>query len=171
MEKIEYAIKRATASDAGEMLKYLKTIGRESDFLSFGAEGVGLSEAEEANWLARQENSTDFVQLVAKIGDKVIGAASLMRRPRKMRHRGEFGISVLKEFWHKGVATALTEEILRLAKEYGFEQVFLEVRSDNERAKKLYEKFGFKKICVYPDFMRVNGVSYSCDMMILQLSE
>ena len=51
-------------------------------------------------------------------------------------------------------ASALTEAVLAFAKENGFEQLNLEVRSDNARAIRLYEKYGFRKLCTFPDFSK-----------------
>jgi [ribosomal protein S18]-alanine N-acetyltransferase len=55
-------------------------------------------------------------------------------------------IAVSKKHRNKGIASELVKEIIRLAKENAVKQVFLEVRSSNEEAKKLYSKFGFSEI-------------------------
>ena len=49
-------------------------------------------------------------------------------------------------------ASALMEAILAFARENGFEQLNLEVRSSNIRAIRLYEKYGFQKLCTFPHF-------------------
>lgn len=43
-------------------------------------------------------------------------------------------------------------QIFAFAKENGFEQLNLEVRSRNIRAIHLYEKYGFRKLCTFPHF-------------------
>ena len=48
-------------------------------------------------------------------------------------------------------------DVGKLAKENGFEQLNLEVRSDNARAIRLYEKYGFRKLCMFPHFFKING--------------
>ena len=94
------------------MLQYLKIIGGETNNLSFGPEGVPLSvEAEEA-YLRVQEGSADNVQYLARVDGEIIGTASLNRKPNRMRHRGEFGISLKKAWWGCGAASALAEAIL-----------------------------------------------------------
>ena len=52
-------------------------------------------EAEEA-YLRAQEGSADNVQYLARVDGEIIGTASLNRKPNRMRHRGEFGISLKK---------------------------------------------------------------------------
>ena len=61
----------------------------------------------------------------------------------KLRHRAEFGISLLKEYWGLGLGRALTEACIQCAREAGYAQLELSVVADNERAIALYEKEGF----------------------------
>lgn len=63
---------------------------------------------------------------------------------RKMKHYGTIGISVLKEYWGKGIATLLLEKLVCWAKEKGIKKINLDVFENNKRVIKLYEKFGFK---------------------------
>ena len=91
---VPFVIERARAEDGAALLQYLKIIGGETNNLSFGPEGVPLSvEAEEA-YLRAQEGSADNVQYLARVDGEIIGTASLNRKPNRMRHRGEFGISL-----------------------------------------------------------------------------
>ena len=68
-------------------------------------------------------------------------------------------------------ASALTEAVLAFAKENGFEQLNLEVCSDNARAIRLYEKYGFRKLCAFPDFFKISGKSIDFNLMNLELNQ
>ena len=169
MKQTAFEIVRAQAQDAAALLAYLKIIGGETKNLSFGPEGVPLApEAEEA-YLSMQAQSHDHVQLLAKVNGEIIGTASLNRKPNRMHHRAEFGISLKKAWWGCGAASALAEGVLAFARESGVEQVDLEVRSDNKRAIALYEKLGFRKLCTFPGFFKIHGELVDFDLMILQL--
>ena len=87
-----------------------------------------------------------------------------------MSHRGVFGISLKKAWWGCGAASALMEVILAFAKENGFEQLNLEVRSSNARAIRLYEKYGFRKLCTFLHFFKINGEYIDFDLMNLELN-
>lgn len=166
-----FVIVRAQAEDAAALLEYLKIIGGETDNLSFGPEGVPLSVEQEASYLGMQAASTDHVQYLAKVDGQIIGTASLNRKPGRMRHRGVFGISLKRAWWGCGSASALTEAVLAFARENGFAQLDIEVRSDNVRAIRLYEKFGFRKLCTFPAFFRIGGQDIDFDVMLLQLTQ
>lgn len=170
MEKHPFVIVRAQAEDAAALLEYLKIVGGETENLSFGAEGVALTPDEEEAYLRMQSGSTDHVQYLAKVDGEIIGTASLNRKPKRMSHRGEFGISLKKAWWGCGAASAMMEKILAFAKENGFEQLNLEVRSDNTRAIRLYEKYGFRKLCTFPAFFKLNGKNIDFDLMNLTLT-
>ena len=166
---VPFVIERARAEGAAALLQYLKIIGGETNNLSFGPEGVPLSvEAEEA-YLRVQEGSADNVQYLARVDGEIIGTASLNRKPNRMRHRGEFGISLKKAWWGCGAASALAEAILAFARENGFEQLNLEVRGDNARAIRLYEKLGFRKLCTFPAFFKIGGEPVDFDLMNLEI--
>lgn len=165
-----FVIERARAEDAAALLNYLKIVGGETENLSFGAEGVSLDLEAEQDHLRMQSESTDNVQYLAKVKDEIIGTASLNRKHKRMSHRGVFGITLKKAWWGCGAASALMEAILAFAKENDFEQLNLEVRSDNARAIRLYEKYGFRKLCTFPHFFKINGEYVDFDLMNLELN-
>ncbi len=164
-----FVIVRAEAEDAEALLEYLKIVGGETENLSFGAEGVPIGLEAEQAYLREQWESTDNVQYLAKVNGEIIGTASLNRKHNRMRHRGVFGISLKKVWWGCGVGSALMEVVLAFARQNGFEQLNLEVRSDNVRAIRLYEKYSFQKLCTFPAFFKINGQPIDFDLMNLSL--
>lgn len=162
-------IKKPSAEDAAAMLDYLKQIGRETDNLTFGGEGLPLTAEEEAACITRAANSQDEWMMVAKEAGRIIGDISLTRLPRRMQHRGDLGMAVLREYWNRGVGTALLREAVRFAKENGFTCLDLQVRCDNLAAIHLYEKFGFQKIGTHPCFFRMGEEDIPFAYMCLRL--
>ena len=61
----------------------------------------------------------------------------------KVRHRAEFGISVLKEYWGLGLGKALTKACIQCARDAGFVQLELNVVSENQKAISMYQDLGF----------------------------
>ena len=128
MEQTTFEIVRAQAQDAAALLEYLKIIGGETDDLSFGPEGVPLTVEAEQAYLAMQAQSHEHIQLLAKVNGEIIGTASLNRKPNRMNHRAEFGISLNKAWWDCKRGDSVGEGVLTFVREAGVEQVDLEVR-------------------------------------------
>ena len=164
-------IKKASCEDAEAILEYLRQVGGETDNLTFGAEGLPCTAEEEARYIQQLEDSCDGVMFVAKDGTRIIGDASLNRLPRRMKHRGDFGIAVLREYWNRGIGSRLLREVIRFAGENSFEGIDLQVRSDNAAAIRLYEKFGFQKIGTHRSFFKIGKEEISFDYMYLKIQE
>ena len=166
---MQITIERAMPQDAANILEHLKIVGGETDNLTFGAEGMPFSVTDEEKFIAQLQESGDGLMLVAKDVEKVVAVATLNRFPRRMSHRGEFGLSVQKAYWNQGLGSRLLGETIVFAKEHNFEIIDLEVLSDNKRAIHLYEKFGFKKIGCHPKYHKVGDEFHAADFMCLEL--
>jgi [ribosomal protein S18]-alanine N-acetyltransferase len=67
-------------------------------------------------------------------------------------------IGVRPELQGRGVGSTLLAALLDEAAERGCAEVFLDVRADNERARHLYERRGFKAIGVRKRYYQPSGV-------------
>ena len=165
----DFDIKEATPENAEKLIAFLAKVGGETDYLSFGKEGMPISiEAEEKFIQSMKEEEHSVLYLAWKKGE-IVGDASLNGFPRRMSHRAEFGVSVAKSEWGQGIGSALLQKIIEYAKEHTIELINLEVRSDNRRAIQMYEKFGFRKIGTSPAYFKINGEYYDFDLMVLDL--
>lgn len=162
--------RKATSKDAQVLLDFLKIVGGESGNLSFGAEGMPLTLAQEEKFLADREDSDRDRILLAFDGDVLVGNASIdsSSRPR-FAHRRTIAISVRKDWWGRGIGSGLMERLIAFARETGAEVISLEVRSDNARAVALYQKFGFIKFGTYEKFFKFGDMYYDADYMNLYL--
>ena len=166
-----YTIRKAKPDDAEEFIRYLIQVGGESDNLTFGEEGMPFTVEQERKFLASLEKSDTCVIFCAVDGDRIIGDISCDRNPReRLRHRGNIGITVLKDYWHKGIGSELLKTTIEYAKnEMKLEVLTLDVRCDNTNAIKLYEKFGFKITGTLPAMMKIRGEYIDCYTMTLYL--
>ncbi len=154
-------IRRATPGDAAPLLGYLRLVGGESAFLSFGSEGPPLTEVEERSHLARMEMADNAFLLIAEWHDEIVGHISFAggNRPRT-RHVGEFGITVTGSCQRIGLGRRLLELLIDWATKGGvIRKINLLVRTDNHRAVRLYESLGFtvegrkrRDVCIDGDF-------------------
>lgn len=167
---MEIAYRKATKKDAERLLLHLKTVGGETDNLSFGKDTFLISKEKEERFIDRFASSKKDLMLVALSGDTVVGNAIVERnRVARYSHRAEISITVLRDFWGKGIGTRLMQMMIDFAKESGIEILYLEARADNARAISLYEKFGFKSIGTYKGFFKIENQYFDAVLMTLKL--
>ncbi len=162
-------IREAVPQDAEKMLAYVAQIGGETDNLSFGKAGFPFTAEQEAEYIKNVAVDPHAVHYVAWQGDEIVGDANLSSMPRRMSHRAELGIAVRKTAWGQGIGTALLQKVVDYAKANGVEIINLEVRSDNVRAIRLYEKFGFVKVGESPAFFKIGTEYIDFTLMMLDL--
>lgn len=167
----EIKVVKAAPEDAEKILAYSKIIGGETENLLYGPEGINTTLEQEKEFIKNAADSKRRVLFVAKYDDEVVGVAdfSSVEHPR-IGHRGGMGISVRKDMWGKGVGSMLMEHIIDFAKNVAkVDIVALQVRSDNERAIHLYEKYGFEKFGTFKGYLKIRGEHIDFDFMNLYL--
>jgi [ribosomal protein S18]-alanine N-acetyltransferase len=66
-------------------------------------------------------------------------------------------VGVTQEHWGHGIGAAMLENLLAEAGRRGCTEVFLEVRTDNDRAQRLYRRYGFVGIGVRRGYYQPSG--------------
>lgn len=135
------------------------------------------SREDEALWYDRQRqrlDAGDLIYLVAEVGGKAVGSCSIARlgptSASEESHVGELGILVGRAMRGKGVGSALLERSLAEAKKK-FEVVFLSVFSNNVRARRLYERFGFSVCGHLPRIVKRGRQYFDEERMVLDFSK
>ena len=100
---------------------------------------------QESRFLARKAESPNEIEVIALMEGKIVGTAGIdaVGAFYKLRHRAEFGVNILKEYWGLGIGRALMEACIQCAREAGYAQLELSVVAENTRAIALYQKAGF----------------------------
>ena len=95
--------------------------------------------------MQRRADSDNEVLLIAVVDGRVVATAGItaVGGKFKVRHRADFGISVVREFWGLGIGRALTEACIACARSAGYTQLELSAVAENSHALALYEKAGF----------------------------
>lgn len=119
----------------------------QTDYLLSYPDEKSFDAEQEAGYLEEKMNSPDEIELAAIIDGKIAGIAGIgaVGRKYKVRHRADFGISVLKEYWGLGLGRILTKACIQCAREAGYQQLELNVVAENERAVSLYRSVGFQE--------------------------
>lgn len=165
----DIVIRELQPEDAEKLIAYIKRIGGETDNLTFGPEGFPVTVEQEKAMLRSKTEHPKSVMYGAWRGEELVGDGSLDAMPRRMSHRAELGLTVVKEMWNKGIGSRILEKLIEYAKEAGIEILNLEVRSDNLPAIHLYEKYGFQRIGTSPAFFKIGDTYYDFEIMYLDL--
>jgi len=142
----ELLIREAVPDDAEALLAYTEKVSGESDNLTFGPGEFGMTVEAEREFLERVQRRENAIYLVGVLDGQIIASISFAAgaRPR-IAHTGDFGMSVSRAHWGKGIGTAMLTALLDWCRQLGtIRKVNLRVRADNDRAITLYEKCGFK---------------------------
>ena len=96
--------------------------------------------------LLKEEFENEFTTcVVAKIGNEIVGFASLWEPPFEIHVNNIF---VRKDMRGNKIGSIILERLIDIAKEKQKEELTLEVNINNTTAIKLYENYGFEKISI-----------------------
>lgn len=160
-------IRKAVKSDAKALIDYLNVIGGQSDFLTFGQGEFKKSIKQVEQSIENCIKKNNSLLIIAEINGNIVGNLDFSAgiTPR-IAHVGEFGVSVLKRYWGKGIGEALIKYLIEYSKKLGIiRKINLRVRIDNMPAIALYKKLGFiQEGIIRRDFF-INGKFYDCLVM------
>ncbi len=94
---------------------------------------------------AKNLNYEHVIPILAEIGNRIIGDATLHRRTTDQLHKvGEIRIVTDRDFRHRGLGTVLAKEIYYLALSLKFNKLVAEVFEDQHTVLKTCESLGFQ---------------------------
>jgi L-amino acid N-acyltransferase YncA len=125
-----------------EVTEALNSVIREGKYLFMNSEIADMEE--ERRWFERGTKE-GMRYLVARVDGRVVGGASIHPHTEKRAHVADYGIYIREGYRNLGLGTALTKELIGIAKKQGFEILQLSVYATNERAFHVYKKCGFKE--------------------------
>lgn len=139
-------LRTPSEGDAQAMIDMMLGCYAETDFLSNTPEEFTVTVEDEIRFLHRHEQAERECMISAFVDGRLVGNVRVgqMGGMKRKRHRATLGISVLKDYWGRGIGSMLMEAAIQTAESAGYSQIELETAADNERAIKLYERFGFK---------------------------
>ena len=164
-------IREVTVEDARALLDYVQAISGESDFLSFGPGEFELTEPEEVEFIRKCLAADNQLYILGLIDETIVATLTFSAgsRPR-LRHSGEFGMSVRKQYWGLGIGSLMLDTLIDWARRSQIvKKINLRVRTDNQRAIRLYEGKGFVQEGTIRKAILLGGTYYDHYWMGLEL--
>ncbi len=112
----------------------------------------------------RHPRATRWYTVAEDAAGAVVGYAGLMA----VAGSGDVQtIAVAESRWGTGLGARLLSVLVRQAVAAGCTELLLEVRVDNPRAQRLYERFGFRRIGIRRNYYQPSGV----DALVMRLDD
>lgn len=143
----EALLRNGDEPDGREVYDIYNKTHAETDFMLVYPDENCFDPEREAKFLSDKTNSPNEIEIVDIVDDKIVGTGGIeaIGTIRKLRHRADYGVCVLKEYWELGIGKAITEACIECARNAGFVQLELNVVADNKWAVEMYKSMGFKE--------------------------
>ena len=141
----QLVIRTAQPDDAETLLAYIRPVAEETEFFVIEPDEFPATVDEERTWIQEHLDHSGKIILLAEADEAIIGSVTFEAGNfRRVSHRGNLGLAVVREWRERGVGTALLHALLEWAKASpAIEKVCLDVFAINEPAIRLYKKLGF----------------------------
>lgn len=160
-------------SDVDGVLDYLRVSAGETEFILRYPEECGRYTPEGERILFERKNASENeAMLVCVVDGKIAGNCNIsFNTGIKTRHRASVAIALTSAFWNQGIGTRMFQEMIRIAEaREEVLQLELEFVEGNDRARRLYEKMGFRITGVRPNAIRLrDGTLLNEYMMVREL--
>ena len=154
-------LKSPCVEDADKLLNYIKKSCGETDFLTRYPEEWEITVEQEEAWVNRLRSSPNTLGITCYIDSEIAGNCEIsFRGGMKTSHRTTIAIAILKDYWNLGIGTAMFKELIATAQNQGAEIMELEFIEGNDRARHLYEKFGFRLVSEKPNAFKLKDGTY-----------
>lgn len=143
---VPLSIKMVIPEEADEIINYINHISYESENLTISPGEFDKTIEEEKIFIKNISETKNCLMIAGKIDGKIVSLLNFNSSQRKrIRHVGEFGLSVKKEFWNLGIGNQMLCYLIDWAKKTNIiKKINLMVRKDNISGVYLYKKLGFE---------------------------
>ncbi|MRH44459.1 GNAT family N-acetyltransferase [Aquibacillus halophilus] len=142
---LSYIVRSAVEKDAINLSKVRLQVDGETENLDREKGEAYIDESGFKQLIKEDSEIHNNLFLVAEANEKIVGFSRCEgNKLKRMSHKIEFGICVLKEYWGNGIGKNLLKESINFADSNGIKKITLKVLETNIQAIKLYEENGFE---------------------------
>ncbi|MFD2924921.1 GNAT family N-acetyltransferase [Halobacillus naozhouensis] len=143
--KVYYIIRSAIEQDAKTLSKVRAEIDGETENLD-REKGEDYIDEEGFKKIIKEDTERiNNLFLVAEVNRRIVGFSRCEgNNLKRLSHKVDFGVGVLKEYWGYGIGRNLLQESVCWADSNEIKKMALNVIEANDKAVELYKKFGFE---------------------------
>ncbi|KZD33428.1 GNAT family N-acetyltransferase [Bacillus cereus] len=142
---LTYTIRSAVQTDAEQLSEIRVQIDGETENMDREAgEGV-IDKIGFQKIIKTDSEEMKNLFLVAEVHNRIVGFSRCEgSNLKRLSHKVEFGVCILREFWGYGMGKSLLQQSIQWADENEVKKISLQVLETNEKAIQLYKKLGLK---------------------------
>jgi len=168
----ELIIGSVQVGEAEELIEFIREVDRETDFLIREPGEFDLSIEEEEEFIKDKEENDKELFLKAKLDGRIVGTLGFSTEMHnRYKHKGEFGMAVIKDYWGYNIGTNLLKNLLKWSDNKGYAKISLRVDLKNQRAISLYKKFGFKEEGVLKKNKYIGNGEYRDEIIMARINK
>lgn len=165
---VNVLVRTGEIDDAQQVLDIQRETILENDYLISVPEEFDKTIVEQKKWMQELIENERKTIIVAEINNNVVGWI-VFQTPTRIRlsHTGSFGMMVNRGYREIGIGKMLVKELLNWAEDNPLiEKVSLGVFSTNQRAIRLYKRFGFEEEGRKIKEIKMNENNYADDVLM-----
>lgn len=145
VKELSYSIRPAVIEDAKILSELRVEIDGETENMDRESGEAFINPTGFETIIKTDLDSPRNIFLVAVTNNRIVGFSRCEgTNLKRLFHKVEFGVCVLKEFWGYGIGKNLLKESISWADLVGIKKMTLNVLETNEKATELYKKHGFE---------------------------
>ncbi|MFJ8414372.1 GNAT family N-acetyltransferase [Bacillus paramycoides] len=167
-----YTIRSAAETDADQLSKLRVQIDGETENMDReGGEGfidmVGFQQI-----IKTDTEKPRNLFLIVEVHNRIVGFSRCEGSDlKRLSHKVEFGVCILKEFWGYGIGKNLLLQSINWADENEVKKISLQVLEINKKAIQLYKKVGFEVEGVLKNDKRLSDGNYYNTVVMGRLTD
>ena len=158
---LTYTIRSAAETDAEQLSEIRVQIDGETENMDREAGEGFIDKIGFQNIIKTDSEESKNLFLVAEVHDRIVGFSRCEGAYlKRLAHKIEFGVCILKEWWGYGVGKSLLGKSIHWADENEIKKISLQVLETNEKAIQLYKKLGFEVEGILKNDKRLSDGKY-----------
>ncbi|MEX0418459.1 N-acetyltransferase family protein, partial [Bacillus sp. C30] len=142
---LTYTVRSAVQTDAGQLSEIRVQIDGETENMDREAGEGFIDKISFQKIIKSDSEEMKNLFLVAEVHNQIVGFSRCEgSKLKRLAHKVEFGVCILREFWGYGMGKSLLQQSIQWADENEVKKISLQVLEKNEKAIQLYKKLGLE---------------------------
>ncbi|MBG9856079.1 GNAT family N-acetyltransferase [Bacillus wiedmannii] len=158
---LTYTIRSAAETDAEQLSEIRVQIDGETENMDREAGEGFIDKIGFQKIIKTDSEEMKNLFLVAEAHNQIVGFSRCEgSNLKRLSHKVEFGVCILREFWGYGIGKSLLQQSIQWADENEVQKISLQVLETNEKAIQLYKKLGFEVEGILKNDKRLSDGKY-----------